>query len=197
MSRDEGFAIADVDTSLYGDTKVARLWRELGDQLLMGCAMSLLEATRLTSWREGERVKAEDAAPTWTPDIARLLAALVASGLLDRTHRIPKKSFETWFGAAKKRRDESRDRWREAKARARARSILNGDSDESPRGHHGESRVTVRPSVPTESKNGRDREGARGRRGASAPTRVGDVLAGELDPSIRAGLALLDREDER
>jgi hypothetical protein len=194
LSRDEGFAIADVDTSLYGDTKVARLWRELGDQALMGCAMSLLEATRLTSWREGERVTVEDAAPAWMLDIDKIVAGLVDVGLLDKDHRIPRKSFTKWFGTAKVRRQASRERWRKSKQLHRSSTDVQSSGALGPRGHDVETRAPSVPTVPTESKNGRRTE-TRERRG-SRPTRVGDLLAGELDPSVRAGLALLERRSD-
>lgn len=132
MARDEGFAIADVDTSLFDDAKVKRLWRLVQpDAALMATAMTLFEAVRLASWRAGQRVPAEDAAPIWMPDPAPAIEALVGVGLLDTDGLIPPKTWSSWYEAAFARRERSRYQWRERQARRRARDVdVTGPSRE-------------------------------------------------------------------
>lgn len=109
MSRDDGFVIADVSVHLYDDDKVKQLYRELGGDLgRMGHAMMLLEVTLLCSWRDGRRRTVDEAAPIWLTVDDELVAALVAVGLLDRTHRKPLRSWTAWFGPAWERREKRR-----------------------------------------------------------------------------------------
>jgi hypothetical protein len=108
MSRDDGFAVADVATDLLDDPKVKALWRALGDQGRMGHALTLYTATVLASWRAGCRVPVDDAAPVWLVVDRDLLAALVDAKLLDRTGRIPPRSWKGWYGPAWDRREQRR-----------------------------------------------------------------------------------------
>lgn len=109
MSRDDGFARADVSVHLLDDDKVKRLFRELGGDLgRMGHAMMLREATLLASWRDGCRRTVEEAAPLWLTVDEELVTVLIRVGLLDRARRTPRKSWNSWFGPAFERREKRR-----------------------------------------------------------------------------------------
>src|SRR5262245_9075209 len=112
MSRDEGFAIADVDVGYLDDPKVRRLIRsttgESDDSLVARCVV-LHVAVLLASWRGGDRVAVDDAAPIWLSDVPDLVERLAAAGLLDDTGRIPEGPWESWFGPARDRRNAKRE----------------------------------------------------------------------------------------
>jgi hypothetical protein len=108
MSRDDGFAVADLSTDLLDDPKVKALWRELDDQGRMGHALTLYTATVLASWRAGTRVTVADAAPVWLALDDELLLVLVRVRLLDHTGRLPLRSWKGWFGPAWDRREKRR-----------------------------------------------------------------------------------------
>jgi hypothetical protein len=109
MSRDDGFAVADLSVHLYDDDKVKRLYRELGGDLgRMGHAMMLCEATLLASWRDGRRRTVHEAAPLWLTVDDELVSVLVRVGLLDRTCKRPIRSWNAWFGPAFERREKRR-----------------------------------------------------------------------------------------
>lgn len=115
MSRDDGFAIADVSTGMLDDPKVKALWRELGpDEGRMSHAIALYTATLLASWHHGARVTVEEAAPVWLTVDADLVGALVHVHLLDRTRRLKVSSWKHWFDPVASRRDAARERWRRA-----------------------------------------------------------------------------------
>lgn len=110
MSRDDGFDVADVATGHLDDPKVKKLWRLLGDQEPMSHALTLHMATLLASWRHGCRVTVTEAAPVWLDPTPALVEALVEAELLDRSGRIPARSWRGWFGPAharKKARQEA------------------------------------------------------------------------------------------
>jgi len=125
MSRDDGFAVADVCVNLYDDDKVKQLYRELGGDLgRMGHAMMLCEAALLASWRDGHRRTVHEAAPIWMTVDDELVAVLVRVGLLDRGLRRPVKSWNTWFGPAHDRREARRDAGRIGGLRARGKRSI-------------------------------------------------------------------------
>lgn len=169
MSRDRGFAVADTSTSLMDDPKVRAMWRALRpDEAAMATAMHLHEAVRLASWREGERVSAEDSAPAWMTDITTPASHLKEHGLLDADGKVPRTTWRHWFGAADSRRKETRERWRRSKQKARqpgdpSTNVSDG-STPSPRGHHSGSTGPSVPTVPTVRPSPRARR-ARGRGG--------------------------------
>lgn len=143
MSRDDGFDVADVSTVLLDDPKIKALWRSLNDESLMGRAVTLHLATVLASWRQGCRVTVQEAVPLWiTPDPA-LIAALQAAGLLDRTGKLPPRSWKGWFGPAWERREARREAGRKGgQATVKQRlsvaepvrpSVPSGPSDRTPR----------------------------------------------------------------
>ncbi len=150
MSRDAGFAVADFATSHFDDLKVKAMWRALAPDADAMCrALTLHAATVLMSWREGRRVTAEDAAPAWLSEVEATTAHLVAHELLDGDGRVPRKSFNAWFGAAKRRRDANRKEWRDRQAKRRARTKSgDGVTGDTPPESPPPSVPTV-PTVPT------------------------------------------------
>ena len=56
MSRDDGLARADIDTSLFDDPKVVALARRLRDPTQTMVAVGLYLALLLKSWRAGRRL---------------------------------------------------------------------------------------------------------------------------------------------
>lgn len=110
MSREDGFDVADVATGHLDDPKVKALWRALApDQDRMSRALMLHVATLLASWRQGSRVTVTEAVPVWLDPDAELVAALVAARLLDKSGRIPPRSWKGWFGPAWDRREVRRE----------------------------------------------------------------------------------------
>lgn len=104
MSRD-GFAIADTDTGLMADAKVLALARLQRDPIRTAAAITLYEAVRLASWKEGRRLTLDDTLPGWWLDpIDDLADALVAVKLLDAERRIPEHAWEGWYVPALERR---------------------------------------------------------------------------------------------
>lgn len=109
MSREEGFPIADVDSSYFEDGKMRDLWQRLRDPDLMARAVCIHAATLLASWRQGERLTVAQACPLWLEPSEDVIPALKSSHLLDRSTRIPEASFVQWFGAAYARRAGRRE----------------------------------------------------------------------------------------
>ena len=109
MSRDDGFAVADVDSGYFEDAKLRDLWQRLHDPDQMARAVVLHQATVLASWRQGGRVTVTQACPLWANVDADVLEALMAVKLLDRGGRLPVASWTEWFGAAQNRREIRRE----------------------------------------------------------------------------------------
>lgn len=120
MPRDDGFAVADMDTGKHNDPKFKRLWKIVRDEALMNAAVALYEATQLESWAEGERVCADDAAPFWMVDAAPSLTALREANLLDDEFKIPVHAWESWFRPAFDRREQRRESGRIGGKRSRS-----------------------------------------------------------------------------
>lgn len=110
MSRRAGFATADIATDLLDDLKVRTLYRASPEKAAEGIVLYL--AVVLSSWKEGQRVPAQQAAPLWlnVGDLAALLARLDI-GLLDSTGRIPEHAWASWYEPAARRRDAALARW--------------------------------------------------------------------------------------
>jgi len=147
MSRDDGFAIADVDAGLYADPKVVALARRLRDPRSAAVHVALYEALVLGSWGAGERITFEEALPAWwLEDVDDVRANLAAVGLVDVDGRIPDHAWEAWFQPAWDRRETRRAKARKGGlARPRpgsesAPSTTGADSKHAPR-------QPVRPSV--------------------------------------------------
>jgi hypothetical protein len=109
MSRDDGFAVADMDSGYFEDAKMRDLWQRLRDPDQMARATCLHTAVLLASWRQGERVTVAQACPLWLALEPVLIETLKAAKLLDRTGKIPHASFTQWFGAAFARREIRRE----------------------------------------------------------------------------------------
>ncbi len=110
MSRDEGFAVMDVSTSLLSDTKVKRLLRHAPDRYPVAVLAYL--STMAESWKTGKRVPVEDAWPAGVPVDPLAIEALSHVGLVDASGLIVVKTWRSWFGKAKSRRAKSRADWR-------------------------------------------------------------------------------------
>jgi len=109
MSREDGFDVADVATGHLDDPKVKALWRAVApDQDRMSRALTLHLSVLLASWRQGARVTVAEAVPVWLDPDAELVATLQAVGLLDRTGKLPVRSWKGWFGPAWDRREKRR-----------------------------------------------------------------------------------------
>jgi hypothetical protein len=173
MSRDGGFPIADVATGHFNDPKVRRLWRVLGDSDAMARALTVHLAVVLASWGEGRRMTVDESAPFWLSVSEESIAALRKVGLLDRQGRLPRRSWDSWYGPAVERRDSTRERWR--RANARRKEVADG----SPRGRNDDTASTVPyRTVPSEPSSARA-PARRGRGGArNGPTSLGEALKG-------------------
>ena len=160
MSRDDGFAVADMDSGYFDDAKMRDLWQRLRDPDRMARAVCLHSATLLASWRQGERISVDRAIPLWLPADADLVAALKVAHLLDRFGKIPADSWQTWFGTAYNRRETRRVSGRAGGLVSAQNRALPGEKPPK----HAQHRLTdaaptleqpsslaepVRPSVPT------------------------------------------------
>lgn len=169
----EGFLEANVSTALLDDPKFRRLLRNANnDADLMSHAVVVYTATVLASWRQGERVTAEDAAPPWVTDIERHVQGLQAVGLLDAQGKVMRKAWAKRFEPARQRRDEMREQWRERQRRHR------GVTSESRVTHGG---VTT-SYIPTDRQTDSPPR-ARGKGPGSRPQRVNE---GDLPDFLRA-----------
>lgn len=143
MSRDDGFAVMDVSTDIVNDPKVRKLFRHAPAHAPGGFVAYV--STVAESWKAGRRVTIDDAWPSILPFSKPAVEALVHVGLLDRTGRIPPKTWRGWYETAHGRREASRERWRRANEKRHAEATL------VPRGSDADTDATVpssRPSVP-------------------------------------------------
>ena len=137
-----GFSTADVSVGLFDDERVRKLARTVTVPELER-AMIVYLSVLLASWREGKRVKPEDAVPLWLP-ADRLVNApelLRSVGLLDKSGRIPARTWSKWYDPVEARRDRNRERW------SRYNASRTGATAEVPRGND----AATRPSVPFRS----------------------------------------------
>src|SRR5262249_43753298 len=81
-----------------------RLVRSSRDEGLVARCIVAHSATVLASWRAGERVRLEDAAPIWLTDLDDIAARLSAADLLDPDGRIPERAWSGWYQPARERR---------------------------------------------------------------------------------------------
>lgn len=145
MSRDDGFAIADVATDLLDDPKVRRLARATNDEGLTARCLVAYVAVVLASWRLGERVTLEDAAPLWLTGLDDVGERLRTFDLLDISNVIPEPTWDNWFGVAWDRREERRASGRKG-GLAKAR---NRPSTATAEPQHSRSDALPVPSVPS------------------------------------------------
>jgi hypothetical protein len=156
MSRDEGFAVMDVSTSIVDDPKFRKLYRHAPDHA--GSAFAAYIATVAESWKAGRRVNVDDAWPSFLPFDKASVEALIHVGLLDAKGLVPSKAWRSWFGPAYERRANSRERWRRANERRHADAAQSNGSNLDgttgiPRGNSADTTAipsvpSVRPSVP-------------------------------------------------
>ena len=140
MTRPDGFQTADHDVGFLVDDRVLDAVELVGP-----VAVVAYLAVRDASWARGERVDLT-AAVRRLPALYGLddvleevAAALLGVGLLDAEGRIPRASWDVWFGAAAARREIRRARGRAgglAKSRNRGASTSsahpNGKPNTSP-----------------------------------------------------------------
>ena len=148
MSRYDGFAVMDMSTDIVNDPKVRKLFRHAPSHASGGFVAYV--ATVAESWKAGRRVTIDDAWPSILPFSKPAVEALVHVGLLDRTGRVPPKTWRGWYETARGRREVARDRWRRANEKRHAAAA------EEPRGSSADTEATVPsyrsslPSVPPE-----------------------------------------------
>ena len=147
MSRDDGFAVADVDSGYFDDAKMRDLWHALKDADRMARAICLHSATLLASWRQGCRVTVAQAIPLWLPADADLIAALQVAKLLDHYGKIPSESWKRWFGAAYGRREVRRESGRAGGLAAAQRRALPGEHPPK----RAQRRYSVAPASPEQT----------------------------------------------
>jgi hypothetical protein len=146
VSREDGFDVADVATGHLDDPKVKALWRALApDQDRMSRALTLHLAVLLASWRQGCRVTVYEAVPVWLDPDAELVAALVTARLLDKSGRVPPRSWKGWFGPAWERREARRESGRKGGQASGKRRLSVAEPDRP----SGRSVSTVRQDRPT------------------------------------------------
>lgn len=94
MSRDDGFPRADLDSAYQADRKVKAILRRGGDPWRTTAILGLHVFVIIESWRVGERVTLDDAAPmAWTTDdLDEARAVLIEAGLLDDESKVPARS---------------------------------------------------------------------------------------------------------
>ena len=145
MSREEGFAIADIDVGLYSDPKVIALARRLRDPVKTMAYVGLYHAAVLESWAAAQRVSIVDAAPAfWLEPLDEVQQLLEAVGLVDADGRPIETAWRSWFTPAWQRREKRRAAGREG-GLASGRSRAEATAEQSP----SNAQATPNPSVPS------------------------------------------------
>jgi hypothetical protein len=141
MSRDDGFAIADVDTSFFADPKVVALARRLRDPVQTAAHLALYQALVLGSWGAGARITFDDAVPAWWFEpVDEIRSNLAAVGLIDADGRIPRRAWTSWFLPAHTRREARRESGRLGGKTSGEPSVEQRPTDAQP---------ALNPSVPS------------------------------------------------
>lgn len=171
MSKRGGFDAMDLSVHIMDDPKFKRLARE--DPDLMAGAFMIYIATAAASWREGERVPAEDA---WPGSLLayddRFIAALRRVGLLDIRNRVAARTWKNWYELASSRRTASRERWRRYKE-------SRSETARLPRGTN--AATTPILSVPLEREPSMNKSSSTGA-GARGMESLRQVMKGIVDP---------------
>jgi hypothetical protein len=194
MTRDEGFAVMDVSTSLCDDPKFRRLQRESPELVAVGFVAYV--ATMAESWKAGRRVSADDAWPAFVPFEQSAIDALIRVGLLDRRGLVSSKAWRGWYLPALDRRSKSRARW------ARYNANRDAEAAPPPRGSNAGTATSVpsvRPSVPPVPSVRPSAASARGKKddGLTTPPTKEEVLL-TLSERFKDGkLTQVDYERER
>lgn len=145
MSRDDGFPVMDVSTSIVHDPKFRLLHRDNPEHV--PAAFLAYVAMLGESWKAGRRVSVNEAWPTLIPFDAEVVASMIRVRLIDRTGLPPRRAWDGWYGPARERREQSRERWRRANENRRVGP--QGDSDDTARLPRGTRDVPMPPSVPS------------------------------------------------
>lgn len=141
MTRDEGFAVMDVSTSLLQDPKVRKLQRHAPDRWPV--AMIAYLSAMSESWKAGRRVSIEDAWPVGLPFDQLAADGLAQVGLVDASGLIVPRTWRSWFGKAKSRRAKTRADWRKwQQDHRKSKGGVSPDSDPD------KGKQSVRPSAP-------------------------------------------------
>ena len=132
MPRADGFPRADVDVGFMHDPKVVALARYLHDESATSIAVTLYFSLVLKSWQTGHRATLDEAQPAWSMSpVNGVREALERCGLVDAEGCIPAEPGENWFGPARDRREEWRERGRRggvASAAARGEKRPDGQA---------------------------------------------------------------------
>jgi hypothetical protein len=148
VTRDDGFPVMDISTSIVHDPKFRQLHRERPEHVPP--AFLAYVAMLGESWKAGHRVSVGDAWPTLLPFDAEVVASMIQVKLIDDRGLPPRRAWDGWFSPARIRRDESRERWRRANAKRRGDTGSDSDdSDDTARLPRGTRDVPQPPSVPT------------------------------------------------
>lgn len=123
---DMGLRYAQVDISLFADTKVRKLFRH-PDERMAYAAIGLWLDVLVQSWADESREPSGDK----TTEDTELCDLLVSVGLFDEFHSIPAGSWTKWFAPV----GERRRKWREDKQRQRGVSVDIGGHGVDTRGH--------------------------------------------------------------
>lgn len=128
MSRDDGFAVMDLDTDFFNDVKVKRLIRHAPARAPMAITAYIAVAT--ASWRVGRRLAIEDTWPSGLPLDQLAIDALRHVGMIDARGSVMPRTWRGWYEKARQRRDKSREDWREWQRKHRERQgSVRADSD--------------------------------------------------------------------
>lgn len=148
MSRDDGFAIADVDTSFFADPKVVALARRLRDPVQTAAHLALYQALVLGSWGAGARITFDDAVPAWWFEpVDEIRSNLAAVGLIDAAGRIPKRAWTSWYLPAHTRREARRESGRLG-GRVSGTNRRETSDEPSVQQRSTDAEPTLNPSVP-------------------------------------------------
>lgn len=109
MSAAEGFERMDVSTAIDDDPKFRALARRHPEAFAV--AFTAYVGMMARSWRQGERLTAEEAWPPLLPYDPAAVTAMRDVLLLDDDARIPAGAWERHFGEAFERRRAGRERW--------------------------------------------------------------------------------------
>ena len=149
MTRDEGFTVMDVSTDICNDPKFRRLQREHPEHVAP--AFMAYMAVLGESWKAGRRVSVIDSWPVVVPFDPAVIESMVHVRLIERGGLPPRKAWDGWYRPAAERRAKSRDRW------ARYNAHRDAVTTAVPRGSDADTATSVpsvRPSVPTDTKQG-------------------------------------------
>lgn len=118
MSREDGFVVAEVRTTLMADSKIVGLARALrasgADEGDVWTAVGLYVSLILASWGEGRHLTVAEAQPAWSfAAVEGIVSLLAAQGLTDPEGHLTATAWTGWVEAAITRREERRESGRQ------------------------------------------------------------------------------------